>query len=201
MATKSKVITITGPMFAGKTTKLLYYYNKYNPLETLVFNHSFDNRYDNENDNRYDNENSIISTHNKEKLQCIKVKSAYDIKMFCWDKLDKEGMLIKNIIIDECQFFKDIYQIILELQETLPNLENIICAGLDLDAKGQIFNHSFNNLINNSDLVYTLLAKCYICNTSAQYSICLVENNLSDDNILVGSSETYQPVCKEHFII
>ena len=60
---------ILGPMFAGKTTKILELYSGYNTTETLVFNHTFDNR--------YDGENEVVSTHNKDTIPCIKVKTSY----------------------------------------------------------------------------------------------------------------------------
>lgn len=189
--TQDQLIVITGPMFAGKTTKILELYSCYNPSETLVFNHTFDNR--------YDGENEVVSTHNKDTIHCIKVNHSYDIKNLCYEKIDNECMKIKNVIIDECQFFKDIDMIVGTLFDTLPDIENIVCAGLDLDAKGEVFNTAFQNLIDRSDVLHQLEARCHICNAPAQYTSCLVNNNLGEDNVLVGSSETYQPSCKEHF--
>jgi thymidine kinase len=189
--THDQLIVITGPMFAGKTTKILELYSGYNPSETLVFNHTFDNR--------YDGENEVVSTHNKDTIPCIKVKTAYDIKRECYDKIDNTGMKIKNVIIDECQFFKDIDMVVGTLFDTLPDIENIVCAGLDLDAKGGVFNTAFQNLIDSCDVLHKLEARCHICDAPAQYTSCLVNNNLGEDNVLVGSSETYQPSCGEHF--
>jgi thymidine kinase len=188
---KQQLIVITGPMFAGKTTKILDLYSEYNPNETLVFNHTFDNR--------YDGDNEVISTHNKDTIPCIKVCETYDIKTKCYEKIDNENMKIKNVIIDECQFFKDIDIIVDLLFDSLPEIENIVCAGLDLDAKGVIFNTSFQNLINKCGVLFKLQARCHICDAPAKYTSCLVSNNLDDNNVLVGSSETYQPSCKEHF--
>lgn len=189
--TQDQLIVITGPMFAGKTTKILELYSGYNPNETLVFNHTFDNR--------YEGENEVVSTHNKDTIPCIKVKTSLDIKKSCYEKIDNIGMKIKNVIIDECQFFKDIDMVVGTLFETLPEIENIVCAGLDLDAKGGVFNTAFQNLIDSCDVLHQLEARCHICNVPAKYTSCLITNNLGDDNVLVGSSETYQPSCKEHF--
>jgi thymidine kinase len=191
LQTQEQLIVITGPMFAGKTTKILELYSGYVPNETLVFNHKFDNR--------YDGENEVVSTHNKNTIPCIKVCKAYDIKKICYEKNDNFGMKIKNIIIDECQFFKDIDMVVGTLFDTLPDIENIVCTGLDLDAKGAVFNTAFQNLIECSDVLYQLEARCHICNAPAKYTACLVSNNLDENNVLVGSSETYQPSCELHF--
>lgn len=186
------LIVITGPMFAGKTTKILNLYNQYNPNNTLVFNHTFDNRY-------ADN-NNVISTHNKDKINCIKFKNVNDIKLYCLDKFNN-NMIIKNIIIDECQFFKDIDILTNKLFNILPNIENIVCAGLDFDAKGNMFNLCFQNLIDNCNILYKLKAQCHICKLPAKYTSCLVSNTLDKNNVLVGSKETYQPSCYKHFVV
>lgn len=187
---KNKLTIITGPMFAGKSTKLVEIYNSYLPEETLVFNHSFDNR--------YDGENNVLATHNGNKLPCIKVCDTQEIYNKILDHVLKGNLIIRNIIIDECQFFSNIDTIIEKIFNNLNTIETITCAGLDMDAKGKIFNPSFTKLFTISDNLIILESKCYICKGNAPYSICLKENNFSENNVLVGSSEIYQPACKEH---
>lgn len=184
----TKLTIITGPMFAGKSTKLLTFYNNLIPYETLVFNHSFDNRY---------NDNDVLTTHNGDKLECIKIN---DSKMIYNKILEytEKNINIKNIIIDECQFFNDIDVIINLISNNIKSINNIICAGLDLDAKGKIFNSSFTKLFTLSDELIILKSKCYICNEDAKYSICLNNYNFKNNNILVGNDNIYRSSCKLH---
>jgi thymidine kinase len=181
-------IVITGPMFAGKTTKLIDIYNNYEPTDTLVFNHSFDER--------YYGSNNVISTHNKQCIPCMKFKTCNDI----YNYLDTNNKLnhIKTIFIDECQFFTDIESFINKLKNKNTSIDTIILAGLDKDAKGKIFNQAFETIINGADIIYKLQARCYKCDGPADYSICLIKNKLDDNNVLVGDNEIYQPACYQH---
>lgn len=187
---KQNLTIITGPMFAGKSTKLVELYNTYIPEETLVFNHSFDNR--------YDGENNVLVTHTGNKLPCIKVNDSQSIYNRILEYTTSGNLKIKNIIIDECQFFQNIDNTVNTIFDNLECIENVICAGLDLDAKGHIFNPSFTKLFTISNNLIILESKCYICKANAQYSICLKDNNFSENNVLVGSQDIYQPACKLH---
>ena len=186
--TKLHICVITGPMFSGKTSKLIELYNIYNPSETLTFNHAIDARY-------YGSEN-VISTHDKNYIPCMKFNTCIDIYNFL--NTNNKLNTIKNIFIDECQFFNDIDIFINKLNNTKTSINNIVLAGLDKDAKGIIFNNAFDNITNNADIVYKLQARCYKCNGPADYSICLIENTLETNNVLVGNNEIYQPACNQH---
>ena len=202
---------ITGPMYSGKTTFLTNIYKKYKSIETIIFNHSIDNRYLDsndgdliiENDNSDDrfinstNTNGFISSHDGIKINCIKVSESEQI----YNKILEYKSLyynIKNIIIDECQFFTNIDIIIKKILHNCPEIINITCAGLDLDAKGNIFNQSFTKLFTIADNLNVLKSTCYKCGYQAQYTICTTKNNLDENNIMVGSNNYYQPSCEKH---
>ena len=188
MNLKYNLEIITGPMFAGKTTKIIELYSKYNPKETLVLNHSFDNR--------YFGDNNVISSHIKECIPCNKFNSCDDIQKYINTLNNFDN--ITTIFIDECQFFTEINQLCNLINNNYKNIKNIYLAGLNLDASGNIFNNEFNELFKYANTVYYLEARCYKCNNPAQYSICLINKNFSQDNVLVGDKEIYQPSCKEH---
>jgi thymidine kinase len=56
---------IAGPMYSGKTSKILDIYNqcKFCNIEVMVINHSLDVRYDNQ----------MLSTHDKKMIPCYQL--------------------------------------------------------------------------------------------------------------------------------
>ena len=89
-----------GPMFSGKTTKLVR--NYYGFIEdncgsrVLMINHSFDTRYS----------EGTISTHDKDtKIKCHMLTDLSSITPEC---IKNKG--VNAIFINEGQFFKDIVQ-------------------------------------------------------------------------------------------
>lgn len=185
---KFNLEVITGPMFAGKTTHIINQYNAFEKDETLVFNHAFDKRYYSTDD--------VISTHNKESIPCVKASSCDDIYLYLMESPSRDN--IRNIIIDECQFFKDIYDLVYMLNKSNLPILNVILAGLNLDATGKVFNMEFEKVLQYANKVHMLEARCYKCQEPAQYSICLIENKLDENNVLVGDKEVYQPACEKH---
>lgn len=188
-----------GPMFSGKSTKLIDTYKIYcnsnsnsnsithsnlsiekPPYSSLVINHTFDNRYGcNE-----------IATHDLRKIPCISLNILNDIFKY----VDINN--ITHIFIDEAQFFKDLYPITIDLLTKYK--KTIYLAGLDGDYKQEPFVESnLLGLIPYATTVCKLTAKCYKCNNSAQFTKRL---NSSNEKILVGGSNDYQPVCIEHML-
>ena len=116
---------VVGPMYSGKTSYILDSVSKYKEdnLDYLVFNHYLDTRY---NINK-------VTNHNKVSINSLSIKNISDI-------LDIENLgTYKHILIDESQFFNDLYESILKISKEYPNL-NITCVGLDGDYKQEPFN-------------------------------------------------------------
>ena len=82
---------ILGPMFSGKTSKLLEIYEQciLSNISVLVINHSSDTRYS----------DSMLSTHNKKMIPCRLVEHLQDIV----------NASENVILINEGQFFDDLY--------------------------------------------------------------------------------------------
>lgn len=171
---------IIGPMFSGKSTEIIKRANllKSNNKNILIIKPRIDNRYD----------KNIIVTHNLESIECKIVTKLDEIT-------DLEINNIDTLIIDEGQFFTDLYVMITKWLNK--NLINIIIAGLDGDFKqkpiGQIL-----DLIPLSNICIKLNSICKICNngTSAPFSHRFIKSN---DIILIGGSESYYPVCRKHY--
>ena len=215
---------ILGPMFAGKSTYLI---NKVHELlcngaqasEILLINHSSDIRYDTTNTNicTHDgNKYKAISTNN---LQTI-INSIINIPIddtttTTTTTITNKYSHIKHILIDEGQFFNDLFIAIKTLilseygnnkkqnnnQNNQNNQDNqdkkyIYICGLDGDFKQEPFaNSRILDLIPYTTQLIKLNARCYICNKTAPYTKRIINCN---DTILVGGADMYQPSCITH---
>ena len=205
---------ILGPMFAGKSTCLI---NKVHELlcngahasEILLINHSRDTRYDTANTNicTHDgNKYKAISTHNLQTIiNSIITIPVDDTSTTTTNKYSH----IKHILIDEGQFFNDLFIAIktLILSEYGNNKKQnntqdkqdkkyIYICGLDGDFKQEPFaNSRILDLIPYTTQLIKLNARCYICNKTAPYTKRIINCN---DTILVGGADMYQPSCITH---
>jgi len=177
----SELHLILGPMFAGKTTSLINYANSKSKLmneKILVINHSSDIRYC---------DNSFISSHDKLQIPCNSMTHLNSI--FESDLTD-----INYIFINEGQFFPDLYDIVKIL--LFDHKKKIYICGLDGDYKQEPFSECrLLDLIPFAITVEKLNARCSICNEKAPFTKRIINSN---DVILVGGSESYQPVCSIH---
>jgi len=182
-----KICVFTGPMFAGKTTKIIDCWLA-TDLPKFAFKFSSDIRYESDNQERQ------IVSHNETKLPAISISKCAEITNYI---PVNEPQIV--IFIDEGQFLIDIYQWIFEYAPT--NITKIFISGLDYDIFGNKFSNEFSNLIDAADECHTLTAKCYKCKESAAFTQFIDNNSLSkiDGNILIGGSEQYQPACHNHF--
>jgi thymidine kinase len=194
MAQTPTIIVYSGPMFAGKSTKLIQSYltSSVPDVNKVVFKYAKDIRYSN---------NAEIVTHNRETIPCVMVNTCADIDVYINTYVTTTNNRIDEIYIDECQFLKDIYIWINIVKTEQTPYSKIVLAGLDLDAKGNYFTDAFNTVINTADVNYSLMAKCYVCSENAQFTKLLKTEDLEkmDTNILIGGAELYQPACKTHF--
>lgn len=169
---------IIGPMFSGKTTRLIEEYNNSVNKNKVIINHSSDKRY---------SSNDCVSTHDKVQLPSV---SLNDLKQLY---LDNNLLKYDEYYIDESQFFPDLY---LTVSELMKRKKKIIICGLDGDYEAKpFFNVNIINLIPLCNSIEKLNAKCYICNKDASYTTRLTNN---DNQIFVGTHVDYQPTCYLH---
>ena len=167
---------IMGPMFSGKTSRLIQIKKKYEVLNKsiLVIKPIIDNRYSLQ---------SVIVTHDQNREECVsrfKLSDVYDFYKY------------DIIIIEEAQFFTDLYERVVEWAK----IKRVYVAGLNGDANQNLFG-DMHKLIPHADDIVFLKALCKVCNdgTSAVFTIKNVEN---DKVVEVGGSEMYQAVCRSH---
>ena len=166
---------ILGPMFSGKTSKLLEIYDQYSfcNINIMVINYSGDSRYS----------ETMLSTHDKRMIPCIKADSISSIFEYKYIKTTKV------FLINEGQFFEDI-----ELVKRLVDKDKrVYICGLDGDFKRKKIGKLLD-LIPYCDKVYKLKALCSDCKdgTNAIFSYRISNET---DQVVIGS-DNYIPLCR-----
>ena len=174
---KGWIEIITGPMFAGKSEELI------RRLRTLSYAHKKIVSFKPAIDDRYDK--TKIASHDGEMFDAYAIKSAKDIYQFVDDKTEV-------VAIDEVQFFgTEVADIIEDLAD---KGMRVICAGLDLDFRGEPFG-PMPTLLSRAEFVTKLSAACTICGCAATRTQRLIDGNpanYDDPVILVGAKESYR---------
>jgi thymidine kinase len=171
---------IIGPMFSGKSTKIIRKIQLARSIDkrVLVIKPSIETRY---------GEGKIFS-HSLESEICL---TSSNLEIF-----HKDINLFDLIIIDEGQFFPDLKKYVLIWVDEYK--KNVIVAGLDGDFErkpiGQIL-----ELIPHSDRCKKLTSFCKMCN-DGNPAIFTKRLNSSQEQIKVGGSESYIPLCRKHYL-
>ncbi len=172
MQEEGKIHLIIGPMFSGKSTRLIETVRKYASHKKTVFLKYL-------NDKRYTE--SQITTHDKfqyDSLTCIHLKEKKEII--------KEYDVIG---IDEGQFFDDLVSFCDEVSEMG---KIVVVAALSGDYKMKPFNN-VSELISKADKIKLMKAFCFYCHTLAGFTMRTIKSN---ELFLIGAGESYRPVCK-----
>ena len=175
-----------GPMYSGKTSKLLELYKQYNfcNIDTLVINFAGDNRYSSD----------LLSTHDKCMIPCMKaneLSQLADITGANLEILPDYFVKCKVILINEGQFFKDIIPWVTTAIGPKYKKKIHIC-GLDGDYKRQKFG-DWLDLIPLCDKIEKLYSICNDC----KYNQAIFSYRLSTETqqTLIGSTN-YIPLCR-----
>ena len=180
-----------GPMYSGKTSKLLEIYKQYSfcNVPVMVINHASDVRY----------HESMLSTHDKVMIPCIQTNSLSEIWNHkdvnsTFNKTTASHLKVRNasvILINEGQFFEDLYDCVIDM---LKHNKQVYIAGLDGDFERKKFGQMLD-LIPMCDEVTKLTSLCSVCKNGKPGIFSL---RLSDEKqqTVVGS-DNYKPVCRK----
>ena len=172
---EGKIELILGPMFSGKSTRLIEIIRKYvyKAKKTIMIKFFADKRY---------SEKSEVVTHDLIKYDSIDCKNLRD----SFELLKKYDV----IGIDEGQFFPDLVEVCEEL--ALLN-KTIIIAALNGDFRMEPF-PVISRIISKADKIKLLKAYCFHCHKDAKFSLRIVQSN---ETVLIGAGEAYKPACRE----
>ena len=172
---EGKIELILGPMFSGKSTRLIELMRKYvyKAKKTIMVKFYADQRY---------TEKSEVVTHDLIKYDSINCKILRD-SFDTFKKYDVIG-------IDEGQFFADL----VEVCEELALMGKIVLiAALNGDFRMEPF-PVIQRIIAKADKIKLLKAYCFNCHKDAKFSLRIVQSN---ETVLIGAGEAYKPACRE----
>merc|ERR1712000_615567 len=164
-------------MFSGKTEELIRRLKraKFAKQKVEIFKPAIDTRYDDE----------LVISHDANEIRSTPVPAAANIPILA-DGCDVIG-------IDEAQFFDE------EIVKVCNDLANrgirVIVAGLDMDFKGNPFG-PMPALMATAEYVTKVHAACTRTGNLAQFSY---RKATSDDLVLLGETEEYEPLSRGAF--
>ena len=168
---------IVGPMFSGKTSKLLDLYKQcsFCNIPVAVINHCIDTRY----------HESLLSTHDKIMIPCTQTANLMDES--CQKRIQESQV----ILINEGQFFPELSLCVMNM---LKQGKRIYIAGLDGDFERKPFGEILQ-LIPLCDKIIKLTSLCSLCKngTPGIFSLRLSKET---QQTLIGS-DNYIPVCRK----
>lgn len=168
---------VCGSMFSGKTEELIRRLKRARIArqQVEIFKPSIDNRYA---------ETAVVS-HDENAIPSIVVDTADQLLLLAGDAA--------VIGIDEAQFFGD--ELVAVCEALARQGRRVIVAGLDQDFRGRPFG-PMPALMAVAEYVTKLHAICVVCGAPANHSQRLVR---SEERVLVGEKEAYEPRCRLHF--
>lgn len=166
---------ILGPMFSGKTSKLIdiYYIHRLSS-RLLVINHASDTRYTTD---------AKMMNHDNVSIPCVLVSKLSDLQVNM-DHFDR-------ILINEGQLFPDLYEFVME--QIYKNNKYVYIAALDGDYKRNPFGQ-VHQLISHADSILKFQGTCAMCKKKP--SIFTLRITEDKEQILIGSDQ-YKPVCRK----
>ena len=168
---------ISGSMFSGKTEELIRRLKRaqFAKQKVEIFKPIVDTRY---------HEEKVVS-HDENEIRSTPVPAAANIRLLA-DNCDVVG-------IDEAQFFDD--EIVTVCNDLANQGIRVVVAGLDMDFKGNPFG-PMPALMATAEYVTKVHAICTRTGNLANYSF---RKSDSDDLVLLGEIEEYEPLSRAAF--
>ena len=174
------ITLLLGPMFSGKTTQLLSFERRFQLAKrnVLIIKYLSDTRYSLENVVSHDGVNSTTSVVNALTIGELLTTSTSLLRLQSSDA----------ILVDEGQFFPDLRV----LCETFGNDKQIVISALNGDYKQDAF-QPICDVIGMADNIVHCKSICSNCGADAPHTIRTIA---SQEQQLIGGSESYQPRCR-----
>jgi len=175
-------------MFSGKSEELIRRIKRalIARQRVLVFKPRLDDRY----------HLSDVWSHDGQRAEAIPVRDSAELQACLIEPLPDV------VAVDEAQFFDEgLTRVVLELAN---KGVRVICAGLDMDFRGEPFG-AIPELLTRAEYVEKLYAVCPVCTAPATRTQRFVNGKparYDDPIILVGASEAYEPRCRKcHMVV
>ena len=188
---KKEFSLFVGPMFGGKTTRMLSEVDKhsYRGRQIFAFKPHIDNRYD---------DSSIVS-HNGGRLAAQTVKNGEDILFSLSEagvySFHERGLLVDSpvIAVDEVFMLNGCGEVLSQLFKCGAT---IIASSIQLNSDGNPF-HEVKEIMPYATKIEVCPAVCAVCGADAHYTE--KTGGRKDFEVEVGGSDIYEPRCFNHF--
>ncbi len=183
-----KLVVITGPMFSGKTSRLieLLERERFAGRSVVLYKPNIDDRYG----------KAKVTTHRG---------IDFDAKIVGTDKNSVNEISEKvkefNVVgIDEAQFWDEDSMLPEALNSIADSKKIVYVSTLNKDYRGEPFVIS-EKLLALADEIYSLTAVCTKCGENAVFSQRIRDGaSESGPRIVIGGKEAYQPRCRNCFV-
>ena len=170
-------------MFAGKTSALQSIIRRHEALgiKCAVYKPVSDKRY---------GADFYIYSHDLTKIP------AHPVKYLKQQQALESYKVSKLIVIEEGQFFDDLYDFVLKAVER--DGKHVVVGGLD----GDCFRNPFGQilqLIPLADRVTKLTSLCKMCGDGT-IGLFTFRTSQSKEIVEVGGSDSYMPLCRKHYL-
>ncbi|KAF8069643.1 hypothetical protein HT031_001760 [Scenedesmus sp. PABB004] len=175
---------IMGPMFAGKTTRLIARVKEVTGAEGKLAVAVKSRR-----DERY-GAHWVVS-HDGRCMRCYAADSLAEFRAHMGPAYHK----LQVLAIDEAQFFPDLAEFVAAAVDG--DGKHVIVSGLSGDFKRRVFGQLLQ-LAPLADSITTLASKCAFCDADALFSLRLRE--AAGPQALVGGDELYRATCRRCYL-
>ncbi len=183
-----KLIVITGPMFSGKTSRLIELLERemLAGRNTMLFKPEIDKRYD----------NNSVTTHKGIKLPAIVVNMDNNGV----NKIYESSKNADAIGIDEAQFWNH-NSILPDIADKIAGENKMVyIAALNKNHFGIPFKTSME-IMARADQIYSLTAVCAKCGEDATFTQRIINGKETfGEAIKIGGKESYEPRCRNCFV-
>ena len=171
-----------GPMFSGKTGKLLALKKQFDlaGVQSVVINHS--------SDDRFSESNTDVYSHDRQSTACTSCARLYD---FHDPKLTTSTEVF---LINEGQFFDDIVEWTRQMV-SCPQSKKVFICGLDADYERRPFG-TWLQLLPIADHIEKLSSVCTGCRKKPAIFSSRLTSELAQ--IVIGT-DSYEPLCRTCF--
>jgi thymidine kinase len=183
-----KLVVITGPMFSGKTSRLIEFLERerFAGRKVILFKPEIDKRYG----------EGSVKTHKGIELEATVVKTDRGGARAIF----KSASDYSVIGVDEAQFWNENSGLEDILNDLASQKKIVYVSTLNKDYRGVPFSVS-ERLLAYADEIYSLTAVCTKCGEDAVFSQRMIDGvPESGPRIVVGGKEAYQPRCRNCYI-
>ena len=186
---QGKLVAITGPMFAGKTSKLIELLDreKYSGNTVQLFKPEIDKRY---------SKSSVVVTHKGEKLPAKIIPTSQE----GINHIREVASGFDVIGVDEAQFWPPELGIADMLNDFANDGKIVYVSILNKDHTAKPFNNTLE-ILALADSIHSLTSICPKCGDEATFTQRISNGKeVFGNQIQVGGTESYEPRCRRCFV-